>query len=301
MSKKALYSLELLRTDNESKIKIVKNDIDDKKKLTLVVRINSYYNKTDNGFKASAELFEGENLISDVKKIIKSKGFQELVEYYHKLVTDLPQKEVEGESLLNDDKTALEPIGTINGTRFFGEVMRGIISKSRSKMNVTLESNFLGTIGTIGQGFNTYTVLENYNHEQMIVARTSTGIGAFPNLTMFHSNLTTPVFYLHLANVLLTNRLLLRQTNEVISGIEKVVLYIRRRAIPYSLIVTATNIIAAKLYYTGSASDAVDFGRSFYLFVLPFIWPIAAFIMRTYAPKIFPMIVRYAIRRILQT
>lgn len=304
MSKQAPYSLEVLRTDNGSKIQVVKNNFQEKKKLTLVVTIYSVYNKADNGFKASAELFEGDNLIEDVTNIIKNKGFRDLLEYYHKTIIDIPSKEGEaggGEALLNDDKFANKPIGAVKGTKFLGEVVRGIIFKSRSKMNMTLEPNFLRAMGSICQGFNVYTALKNYNREEMIIARTSAGMGTYPNLTLFNRKLTTPLFYLHLANVLLTNRLLLRQTTDIISGIEKVVLYVRRRAIPYSLIIAAINIIAAAVYYTGSTSESEEFGRLFYLLVLPLIWPITAFIMRTYAPKIFPMIVRYAIKRILQS
>lgn len=307
MTLQAPYSLEVLRTNNGSKIKIVNNNFEERKKLTLVVTIYRCYNKMDNGFKASAEFFEGDNIIEDVRNIIKNKGFRDLLEYYHNAIIDLPSKEGEagggggGEALLNDDKFANEPIEAVKGTKFLGEVVRGIIFRSRSKMNMTLEPNFLRAMGSICQGFNVYTTLKNYNREEMIIARTSAGMGTYPNLTLFNRKLTTPLFYLHLANVLLTNRLLLRQTTDIISGIEKVVLYIRRRAIPYSLIIAAINIIAAAVYFTGSTSESEEFGRLFYLLVLPLIWPITAFIMRTYASKIFPIIVRYAIKRILQS
>jgi hypothetical protein len=39
----------------------------------------------------------------------------------------------------------------------------------------------------------------------------------------------------------------------------------------------------------------------FYLVVLPLIWPITALFVRMYAPKIFPTIVRYAIKQLLKS
>ena len=296
------YSLEMLRTDNGSKIKVVKNNFEERK-VTLVVTIHNCYNKKLNGFKATTEFFEGENLIEDLKNIIKNKGFQDLIEYYYKTIIDLPSNEEEeggGVTLLNDDKFAKESKRTAKGTNFLGEVARGIVSKSRSKINLTLNPNFLSAMGSICQGFSIYTTFKNYNHEEIVIAKTSAGMGAYPNLTLFNSQLTTALFYLHLANVLLANRLMLRQTSDIVTGIEKIVLYIRRRALPYGLLIAAINIIAAVVYYSGNTSEADEFGRLFYLFVLPLIWPIAAFVMRTYAPKIFPMIVRYAIKRILK-
>lgn len=313
----APYSLELQGTDNGSKVIIVVKNNSEEKELSIVVTIHGYHNKTDNGFSASAEFFEGDNRIEDLKRIIKNKSFWELIEYYHKEIIDLPSKEEEeggGGGVLNDDKFAQEPKRTVKGTNFLGEVARSIASKSRSKTNITLDPNFLIALGSIRQGFSVYTTFKNYNHEEIIIARTHTAMAAYAskytNLTLFNRKLTTVLFHLHLANVIFANRLILKQASDIITGIEKVVSYIRRRALPYSFLIATVNGIAAAAYYTGTASetsifqvysDADQLGTLFYLVILPLIWPIAAFFMRMYAPKIFPIIVRHAIKRILKS
>jgi hypothetical protein len=146
------------------------------------------------------------------------------------------------------------------------------------------------------------------------MARTHTGTGGYvkkyADLTLFDRKLATELFFLHLANVTLVNRLILKQTSDIITGIEKVVSYIRRTALHYSLVIAAVHSasVAVAAYYTGTVSDMSllqsfpnvgEFWTLFYLVVLPLLWPAVAFLVRTYASKIFPTIVRYAIKRIL--
>jgi hypothetical protein len=306
------YSLEELGTDNGSKVIVVKNNSEENK-LTIVVTIYGYSIKTDSGFRALAEFFEDDNKIEDLQIIIKNKKFWSLIEYYHKASFDLLSKEEE-ELLLSDDTSfGQDPGRTVKGSKFLAEVARSITSRSSSKINKTLDPNFLIALGSIRQGFSVYTTFRNYSHEEITIARTHTGMGAYANkyanLTLVNRKLSTVFFYLHLANVILANRLILKQTSDIITGIEKVVSYIRRRALPFSLIIAAVHATAAA-YYTGIASEAsfsqVTFnqeqlGTLFYLVILPLIWPITAFLLRTYVPKIFPTIVRYAIKRILKS
>jgi hypothetical protein len=306
------YSLEELGTDNGSKVIVVKNNSEENK-LTIVVTIYGYSIKTDSGFRALAEFFEDDNKIEDLQIIIKNKKFWSLIEYYHKASFDLLSKEEE-ELLLSDDTSfGQDPGRTVKGSKFLAEVARSITSRSSSKINKTLDPNFLIALGSIRHGFSVYTTFRNYNHEEITIARTHTGMGAYANkyanLTLVNRKLSTVFFYLHLANVILANRLILKQTSDIITGIEKVVSYIRRRALPFSLIIAAVHATAAA-YYTGIASEAsfsqVTFnqeqlGTLFYLVILPLIWPITAFLLRTYVPKIFPTIVRYAIKRILKS
>jgi hypothetical protein len=314
------YSLEELGTDNGSKVVVVKNNSEENK-LTIVVTVYGYHIKTDNGFRAFAEFFEGNNRIEDLKIIIKNKKFWDLIEYYyHNAINDLLSKEEskeeqEEELLLNDRKLGQGPRRTVKGSTFVGEVARSIASRLSSKINRTLDPNFLIVLGSLRQGFSVYTTFKNYNHEEITIARTHTGMGAhtnkYANLTLFNRNLSTVLFHLHLANVILANRLILKQTSDIITGIEKVVSYVRRRALPFSLVIAAIHATAA-VYYTGTASEMVPLSELFsepeqlgnnlfYLVVLPLIWPIIAFFVRIYAPKIFPTIVRYAIKRVLKS
>jgi hypothetical protein len=315
------YSLEVLRTDNESRVIVVVKNNSEEKKLAIVVTVYSDQIKTDNGFRAFAEFFEGNNRIEDLKIVIKNKKFWDLIEYYyHKVIIDLltseeGQQQEEEELLLNDRKFGQGPRRTVKGSTFVGEVARSIASRPSSKINRTLDPNFLIALGSIRQGFSVYTTFKNYNQEEITIARTHTGMGAYTNkyanLTLFNRNLSTVLFYLHLANVVLANRLILKQTSDIIAGIEKVVSYIRRRALPFSLIIAAVHAIAAA-YYTGTVSEVVPLSQLFsepeqlgnnlfYLVVLPLIWPITAFFVRMYAPKIFPTIVRYAIKQVLKS
>lgn len=307
------YSIEELGTESGSKVIVVKNNSEEKK-LTIVVTIYGYSIKTDSGFRALAEFFEDDNKIEDLQIIIKNKKFWSLIEYYHKASIDLLSKEEEEELLLSDDTSfGQDPGRTVKGSKFLAEVARSITSRSSSKINKTLDPNFLIVLGSIRHGFSVYSTFRNYNHKEITIARTHTGMGAYANkyanLTLFNRKLSTVFFYLHLANVILANRLILKQTSDIITGIEKVVSYIRRRALPFSLIIAAVHAAAAA-YYTGTTSEVsfsqVTFnpeqlGYLFYLVILPLIWPITGFLLRTYIPKIFPTIVRYAIKRILKS
>jgi hypothetical protein len=312
------YSLEELGTDNGSKVIVVKNNSEENK-LSIVVTVYSYHIKTDNGFRAFAEFFEGNNRIEDLKIIIKNKKFWDLIEYYyHKAISDLlseEEQEEEEELLLNDRKFGQGPRRTVKGSTFVGEVARSIASRPSSRINRTLDPNFLIVLGSIRQGFSVYTTFKNYNHEEITIARTHTGMGAYTNkyanLTLFNRNLSTVLFHLHLANVILANRQILKQTSDIIAGIEKVVSYIRRRALPFSLVIAAVHAAAAA-YYTGTALEVVPLSQLFSereqlgnnlfnIVVLPLIWPITAFLVRMYAPKIFSTFVRYAIKRVLKS
>jgi hypothetical protein len=313
------YSLEVLRMDNESKVIVVVKNNSEENKLAIVVPVYSDQIKTDNGFRAFAEFFEGNNRIEDLKIVIKNKKFWGLIEYYyHKVIIDLLTSEEgqqqEEELLLNDRKFGQAPRRTVKGSNFFGEVARSIALRPRSKINRMLDPNFLIALGSIRQGFSVYTTFKNYNQEEITIARTHTGMGAYTNkyanLTLLNRNLSTVLFYLHLANVVLANRLILKHTSDIITGIEKVVSYIRRRALPFSLVIAAVHAAAAA-YYAGTVSELSlsqifsepeQLGNNlFYLVVPPLLWPITAFLVRTYAPKIFPTIVRYAIKRVLKS
>ena len=310
------FSIEELGTESGSKVIVVKNNSQEKK-LTIVVTIYGYSIKTDSGFRALAEFFEEDNKIEDLQIIIKNKKFWSLIEYYHKASIDLLSKEEdeEEEMLLSDDtKFGQDPGRTVKASKFLAEVARSITSRSSSKINKTLDPNFLIVLGSIRHGFSVYTTFRNYNHEEITIARTHTGMSAYANkyanLTLFNRKLSTVLFYLHLANVILANRLILKQTSDIITGIEKVVSYIRRRALPFSLLMAAVNAAAAAAYYTGTTSEVsfsqVTFnpeqlGTLFYLVILPLVWPITGFLLRTYVPKILPTIVRYAIKRNLKS
>jgi hypothetical protein len=308
------YSLETLETDEGTTRVIIKNNSLEKK-LTIIVTISWYHNEADNGFRASTEFREDGNRIEDFKSVLKNKKFRDLIEYYHKaMINVLPKDDEEKEKLLDNDKFAIEPERTVTGTNFLSEVARGIALRPNSKKHRLLDPNFLIAFGSIRQAFSVYTTFNNSIREEITVARTHTGMGGYANkcvsLSLFNKKLATEFFFLHLANVTLANRQVLKQTNDIITGIEKVVSYIRRTALPFSLVIAAIQsaVIAAAAYYPGTPSklfplqsfpDVVEFWSLFYLVVLPLLWPAAAYLVRTYAPKIFPAIVKYAIKRIL--
>jgi hypothetical protein len=315
------YSLEELPTDNGSKKVIVVKTNSEEKKLTIVVTIYGYHIKTEKGFRAFTEFFEGNNRIDDLEIIIKNKRFWGLIEYYYHnaIIGSLSEEEGEGEGeeqlLLNDRKFGRHLRPTVKGSHFISEVARTITSRPSPKANRMMDPNFLITFGSLRQGFSVYTTFKNHNHEEITIARTHVGIGAYANkyanLTLFNRKLSTVFFHhLHLANVILANRLILKQTSDIIAGIEKVVSYIRRRALPFSLVIAAVHATAAA-YYTGNISELSlsqifsepeQLGNNlFYLVVLPLLWPITAFFVRLFAPKIIPTIVRYAIKRVLKS
>jgi hypothetical protein len=184
-SMQAPYSLEELGTDNGSKVIVVKNNSEEEKKLTIVVTIYGYnIKKTENGFRAFAEFFEGNNRIEDLKIIIKNKNFWGLIEYYyHKAIIDVlsGEEKEEEELLLNDRKFGQDPRRTVKGSNFVGEIARSIASRSSSKINRMLDPNFLIALGSIRQGFSVYTTFKNYNHEEITIARTHTGMGVYAN------------------------------------------------------------------------------------------------------------------------
>ena len=238
------YSLETLKTDKGSTVVVIKNHSPEKK-LAIVVTISCYHNETDNGFRASTEFFEDANRIEDLKSIVKNKIFWDLIEYYHKAMIDFPPKEEKKEMLLDDDRFVTEPERTITGTNFLGEVARSIALKSSSKINRLLDPNFLIALGSMRQAFSVFTTFKNSNHEEITMARTHTGTGGYvkkyADLTLFDRKLATDLFFLHLANVTLANRLILKQTSDIITGIEKVISYVRRTALPYSLVIAASS------------------------------------------------------------
>jgi len=290
-------------------LKILIKDNAEEKTPTIVIIIRSYYSETYNGLRASAEFLEGSNRIEDIKNIMHDKRFWSLIEYYQKKIIESLSKE----ELLFTDKTFAQDREKKlkQRTNFLADVARGVFSRSAFRTNRTLTADFLVGYDYICQRLNVYTSCRSDNEEEIIIARTtigrSTSVSTYKNLTLFDAKLPNVFFYLHLANVILANRLILKQTRDLITGIEKAFSQLRSWALLYSLVIaTVHGFIAYNISY--SPTDTSLYNLVFNLkepwplvsvIILPLLWPVTAFCLRMYASKILSIIVRYTISRIL--
>ena len=295
-------------------LKIKVNDNAEEKSLTINITISSYYSKSYTGLRAYAEFFEGSNRIKDVNNIIKDKRFWNLIEYYQRKIIQPLAKE---EFLFICNGFPQKPeINVKQRTNFLADVARGIFSRSAFRANRTLTADFLVAYEFIRQRLNVYTCCKTLNDEEIIVARTiigrSTDVGTYKNLTLLNAKLPNMFFYLHLANVILANRLMLKQTRDLISGIERASYHLRREALPYSLVIAVIQGLLA--YFVFNSGIEISLSGFFSenlkerqqqawafvnVFLLPLLWPITALFVRRYAPKIVSIIVRYTITRIV--
>jgi hypothetical protein len=293
-------------------LKITVNDNAEEKSLTINITISSYYSRSYNGLRAYAEFFEGSNRIDDINNIIQDKRFWNLIEYYQKKLIEPLAKE---EFLSTSNRFPQIPeINVKQRTNFLADVARAIFSRSAFRANRTLTADFLVAYEYIRQRLNVYTSCKTYNDEEIIVARTSIGrstdVSTYKNLTLFNAKLPNVFCYLHLANVILANRLMLKQTRDLISGIERALYHLRKRALPYSLVIALIHGLIAAYFVFSSGTEISLYNLSSKeqeqqawalvdLFILPLLWPITAFFVCRYAPKIVSIIVRYTITRIV--
>jgi hypothetical protein len=302
------YSLDIiygeLRNTDGLKV-IVNNNAEEHALRRIIITINIYYTKNNNNiFRASVEFFNANNRIDDITNIVQDKRFWSLIQYYQKEIIYAVSKEP---SLLNDVKIAQEAgekVQEIADLR--ADVAKGVFPRLAPKINKTLTIDFVLGLKYIIQGLNIYTSCRGYNHEEITIGRTFVGANAHRNLTLFDRKFAGPLLYLHLANVILANQLFFKPTRDLITGIQKAISYVRRRALPYSGIVAAVHGFA--LYYiTGSPGlfslfyDESQFWNLLNIVILPLIWPITAFFLRTYGSKIVTIIVKRSINRILKS
>jgi hypothetical protein len=295
-------------------LKITVNDNAEEKSLRIGITISSYYSKSYTGLRACAEFFEGSKRIEDIKNIIQDKRFWNLIEYYQKKLIEPVSKE---DFLLTANNILpQEPeINVKPRTNFLADVARGVFPRSAFRANRTLTADFLVAYEYVRQRLNVYTSCKTCDDKEIIVARTSIGrstdVSTYKNLTLFNAKLPSMFFYLHLANVILANRLMLKQTRDLITGIERALYHLRRGALPYGLVIAVIHgLIAAAYFVFYSGTEVSLYNLSFEevqqkawallnLFVLPLLWPITAFFLRRYASKIVSIIVRYTIGRIM--
>jgi hypothetical protein len=282
-----------------NELRVIVNSNGEEIPLRIVVIIHRYHSKFGNGFRASTEFFEGNNRIDDIMSIVKNKRFLGLIEYYQREIIDLSSKD---QLLLNDSKFAQEPEPNIKQrTNFLRDVARGVILRSGFKVNRNLTLNFLLTLDSIQQGLNVYTSYKSYNRKEISVAWTNIDTSAdtitYINSALFDSKLASALVQLHLANVILANQLILKQTRDLIMRIEKALSYMRSRAIPYGVVIAAVHY--STIYLIDPTAYSVD-PTKIINFLVPSIWPLAGFCMRLYAPKIISIIMRYTINRILR-
>jgi len=266
---------------------IVSNDTE-AKALRIIITISGNDSKTYNELRAYVEFSDGDNTIEDINVILKDQKFCSLIEYYQKKVIYASSRE---QLLLNDSTIAHEAEGnTQQRTNLLADLTRSIFSRSESKINRTVTADLLLLLKYILQKSSVYTSCRIYNQEEITIARTYMG---YRNLTMFDRKFASGLFYLHLANVILANQLILKPATDFITQVANAMSLLRRRALTYSIIIMAVNYLLNYLLIGGPSNPI--------LFILPLIWPIAALCLRRYGPKIFSIIVRYAISRILKS
>ena len=301
---RAPYTLDIKEPKTGNGLEITVNDNAEQSPSKIILIINIHYSKNHTEFAVSIEFCDGNNRIDDINSIVKDRRFCILIEYYQKEIIDTLSKE---SSLLNDSKVAHkaeENVQEITNLRI--AVAKGIFSRSGSKINKTLSIDFLLALRYILQGLNVYTSCKGYNHKEITIARTYIGANAYRNLTLFDRKLAGQLFSLHLANVTLANQLLFKPTRDLITGIEKAISYLRRRALPYSCIVAAVHGFSF-YYITGSPDlfklsyDESQFWNLLNIVILPLIWPITAFFLRTYGSKIVAIIIKGSINRFLKS
>jgi hypothetical protein len=150
------------------------------------------------------------------------------------------------------------------------------------------------------QGLKVYTLYTTSKDTKIIIACTSISVGAdmttFINSNLPYEKLAIRVTYLHLGNVILATQLVSKQIRDLISSFENVTSSMRRKALPYSLIIAAIHFLAS--YYMTSASTTFpNIENLLGILVAPMIWPAIAFFVRIFALKIISYVVRYAINR----
>lgn len=254
--------------------------------LKIIITINVDLTKKYDQLRASMEFLDGAKGIDNINSVINDKRFCSLIEHYQKVIIDASSRD---QLLLNDSRVTHEGKDNIKlGTNLLAELTRSIFSRSKSKTNSTATADLLLLRGYILQKLNVCTSYKICNQKEITIARTYIG---YRNLTMFDRKFESALFYLHLANVILANQLILKPATDFITGIENAISHLRRNILLYGFGITAVNV-GFNIYYEPT---------NMFLFILPLIWPIAAFCMRRYGPKIFSLIIRYAINRILKS
>jgi hypothetical protein len=300
------YTLHIVYEEPEigNRLKVIASNNEEASPLSIVVTIQRSQARrgVHSGFRASAEFFEANNRIDDIATIVKNERFLGLIEYYQEEIFALSFKK---NSLLNDIKNAQGAKSTIkHNANFASNFVRKINLGKSIKLDGKLTSDLLLALQSIFQGLNVYTSCKRCKDTEIIIASTNIDISAdmttYINSSLLHSKLTIRLVYIHLGNVILATQLISKQISDATTRIEKMISSTRRGALPFGVAIGAIHSFIA--YYLALQTQISSFSieNLFSIFVVPMIWPITAFCVRVYAPRIISHVLRYAINRILR-
>jgi hypothetical protein len=264
----------------------------------LVKKNNSRLIKDYKGLRASVKFYDNDKPIDDIGIIMKDKRFWDLIRYYQKEIFDPTSRK---QLLLNDTKIAQKPEENASQkTNLLPNLMRILLSISESKIKSNATTNILFLLKYILQKLNVCTSITVSNQEEITIANTYLG---YRSITLFDKKFPSTLFYLHLANVMLANQLILKPVTDFIARLDRTISLLKRSALPISFGMTAVNAGFDAIFNTfwKILPGEPNWVTNLILSILPLLWPVLGFCLRRYASTIIFRILRYATNRILNS
>jgi hypothetical protein len=248
------------------------------------------------GLTASVTFCENDKPIDDFGIIMKDERFWGLIRYYHKEIFDASSTQ---QFLLNDTKITQEAEATASQkTNLLVDLTRILLPKLDSKTKSNATTNILFILKYILQKLNVSTSVTVLDQEEITIAKTYLG---HTHLTLVDRKFPITLFYLHLANVVLANQLILKPVNDFIAKFERAISLLKSRALPYSIGFFIVNLGLDAWILLHTFDEVQSSMLNLVLYVLPFVWPLLGLCVRKYGSKIVYRILRYAINRILNS
>src|SRR5919106_6429276 len=294
-------------TDSEIKAEVISDA--EGKVLKIIVTIKSELKKENKsglikdyeGLRASVKFCDNDKPINDIDTIMRDDRFWGLVQYYEKEILEPISRE---QLLLNGTKVAQKSEENVRQKpNLLADLIRSLIPISGSRIKNTATAEILLLLKHIQQKLSIRTSITIRNQEEIIIAKTYFG---YRNLTLLDKKFPSMLFYLHLANVVLANQLVLKPATDFIARFQKTISLLKRRALPYSCVIAAVNFGFNVLLQTYNPlltpdTSIPDLFPSVFLSILPFVWPLLGLLVRRYGSQIVYRIVRYAISIILNS
>jgi hypothetical protein len=305
-------------TDSEIKAEVISDA--EGKVLKIIVTIKSELMKENKsglikdykGLRASVKFCDNDKPIDDIDIIMRDDRFWGLVQYYEKEILEPTSRE---QLLLNGTKVAQESEENVRqNTNLLADLIRILLPIPASRIKNTATAEILLLLKYIQQKLSIWTSITVRNQEEIIIAKTYFG---YRNLTLLDRKFPSVLFYLHLANVVLANQLVLKPATDFIARFQKTISLLKKRALPYSCGIAIVNFgvnfgfdvwlktfdkirVQSNPLLTPDPSIP-DLFLSIFLSILPFVWPLLGFLVRRYGSQIVNRIVRYAISIILNS
>jgi hypothetical protein len=301
-------------TDSEIKAEVISDA--EGKVLKIIVTIKSELMKENKsgpikdykGLRASVKFCDNDKPIDDIDIIMRDDRFWGLVQYYEKEILEPTSRE---QLLLNGTKVAHEGEENVRQkTNLLADLIRILLPISGSRIKNTATAEILLLLKYIQQKLSIWTSITVRNQEEIILAKTYFG---YRNLTLLDRKFPSMLFYLHLANVVLANQLVLKPATDFIARFQNTISLLKTRALPYSCGIAIVNfgldvwlktfdkIITQSNPLLTPDPSIPDLFLSIFLSILPFVWPLLGFLVRRYGSQIVYRIVRYAISIILNS